>query len=203
MSDLRADAPAEVRFLFQESQKAIRGGARRVAWRSLAHVRAGRLGRPETRRQPTRHTGIRQAERSDRLARRAGPGRRRWRRRQPVARARQEGRAQGQGKDHRAGREAAGDGTAQGQTAGRSDSESDDSGADACVGRSRAGGRDGRHSDIRLARTRPWRRRGNRAGHRHRLGTGIWSWRRDGAAAPAAARIGRATASKRRVCFAK
>ena len=35
MSDLRADAPAEVRFLFQESQKAVRRG---VAMSLVVHV---------------------------------------------------------------------------------------------------------------------------------------------------------------------
>ena len=179
MSDLRADAPAEVRFLFQESRKRS-GGA--MAMSFAVHVAMFGLAFWVARNARCRpdHASIRQTERSDRLARRTRSRRRRWWRRQSVARAGQAGRAQGQREDHRAGRETAGDRKAQRQTAGRSPSEPDDSGADACVCRSRASGSDGRDSDIRLARTRPRRWRRNRAGHGHRFGSWIWAWRRLG-----------------------
>ena len=45
MSDLRADAPAEVRFLFQNIAEAIRGCARDIAGHPCGDVRAGGLGR--------------------------------------------------------------------------------------------------------------------------------------------------------------
>ena len=53
MSDLRVDAPAEVRFLFQQSQKAICRRARDVPRHPRGHVRAGVLGGDECRRQRT------------------------------------------------------------------------------------------------------------------------------------------------------
>ena len=181
MSDLRADAPAEVRFLFQDIAKAIRRVRSRCRWASTWRMFALAFW---VAMNPSRRADHHQA--FDKLNDQivwldvpgpgGGGGGGGNQSPEPV----KTGRAQGQGKDYRAGRETAGDGTAQRQTAGRSHSEPDDSGADACIGRSRAGGRDGRHSDIRLARPRPRRRRGNRAGHRHRFGPRIWSWRRMG-----------------------
>ena len=53
-------------------------------------------------------------------------------------------------------------------------------------------------SVLRLARPRPWRRRRNRAGHRHRSGPGIRSWRGMGRRHRRRRVQARATASKRR-----
>ncbi len=202
MSDLRADAPAEVRFLFQESQKRSAGalaislgihGAMFALAFWVAHAPVG--ARRRRRRRST--TSARRSSGSTCPARAAAAAAAATRRPSPSRR-----RAQGQGQDHCAGREAAGDGAAERKTAGNPvQNLTIPAQTLASADLAQAGAMEGIPTSDSLGLGT-----GGGAGTGRAPASVPGADRvlaRDGAAAPAAAPIVRATASRRRVCSTK
>ena len=200
MSDLRVDAPAEVRFLFQESRKRSTGalavslGIHFAMFGLAVWVALNPSVAPQTMQAIDKLSD--QIVWLDVPGPGGGGGGGGNQKAEPVKQVELKGKEKITVPVGEAARPAA----AQGEATRRSHSEPDHPCADARVCRSRSGGGDGGHSNIGFPGTGHRRRRRNGRRHRHRSGTRIRVLATDGAAEPAAAHFDLATASRRRAC---